>query len=218
MPSHSSHQASILIFCRWVARIIVAASVAVFVIMVIHRSIEGRGFLSSVRRTVFLEARRQDETAQWVFTLIAEGNEGMSDLNNPAESNCLIMRIQESSMGRTNSGGLDAWRASHWFLMSVADVEQICYWTECSDTYKNEQFFAILDTYMRDVVIPKSAALNVWPDIEPRSVSSHLDDGLWTAYQDRYSWSGHAAIILISLGVGVLVSMWVLPRHPRRSA
>lgn len=121
-------------------------------------------------------------------------------------------------MGRTDMGEWSSWRASNWSVIwmmrgdgkvwDIGDHEDLC----------DETLTTSLNQYVLTTIIPQSEALAIWPDVPPDSIHRDGSELCWTAWQHKASALKFAAIVTISLIIGVGVSCALVTRSTIRLA
>jgi hypothetical protein len=197
---------------------VVLALVVSFLVLMVLIVNGGRGFLPQARRTIWLEARPlADKDAAgvpggWGVLQIAEGD------SEPAQNRAggvqgVRLRVEEFSMGRTDTSGWSEWRASDWIVADANDAGNRWEdWGELGRRYPPTLRTAV-NEYIEETVIPNSPALAVWPGAA-RSLTPR-DGARWIVWQRRFNASACAATLLFCGAVGFVTAFLVLPPRGR---
>jgi len=172
----------------------------------------GRGFLEARRGLLFLEGQRELD-GRWVFSKVGTGDEDAPDPPWTASSSFMQIRLQASSMGRTDLGEWSSWRASHWLVTSISsDGDDV--WIFGDDpSLLDEGMVSALDEFMLVTIIPHSDEVGIWPKVPPHSVSRHASVLWWTARQRRMSIVKFTAVVTTCVMLGVVISCALVPRR-----
>jgi hypothetical protein len=161
-----------------------------------------RGFLSSSRRTLWLEAAQATD-GTWTISQIRHGDDADPPLQPPNTPDIVRIELLESSMGRTNPGWTE-WRATHWMLSGIADSERG--WIVAPEGIKldAEKLDPAISRFIEDEIAPHSPASQIWP--ESPFIAIRVAPTTWRAWQRRVRIDRALPPIAVCLAVGGILA------------
>lgn len=169
----------------------------------------GRGFLESHSSTLFLDAQRQHD-GQWMLSQSGAGNVDAPDPPIPVAPENVRIRVQKSTMGRTDMGAWSSWRASNWVTTSISEQRGEIWNYGDDPSSLDEILINALDELMLVTIIPASDTLVIWPNVSPDSVQRNGSVLWWIARQSKTSIPTFAAIVAMCLALGIVASCAVI--------